>query len=1258
MFVGITFIIQAVVLVSLITFRNQQLLYYDNSSAEVLIVDYVQMHTSGGLKRMFFDHGPITVNFPQLREKIEYKIIQDFFIRSYNLPNEFKFANYMCGVLKDYIIALVEIRPVSWLTLAVFAAVNLFRIHFIDPTYQTAVCTRYPGKSHYLSNPDDHNSTSHRMLSGAATDDGTSGPSMYNICEEYTLRYVFVCSILLMFYIMGLMIASEVYMQRLVDKVLDTEAALQMTEEEAEMNRMRSNVADETFGDAEEVDVSDVQLPVAALEFANAYDQESAALNDPMDGRPLPPLPPGRKRSVLGPVASPTPSALPSDETLLNTLSNTPSSAAERFVPKKGSQRKSGSYTAGMSINVGNLGSLNTLAALTEHNKSSTMPLPQAHSAVLPKAKRRMTAAYRAQSYSAAQMAQQSPAMGMLPTNRTSLPRTRPTRQNSMTSRASFNSFEGDKGNIFGDNRRYLYLHCLERIMQGEMASRARDARRFSSSDPSEKKHQRRGSSTVAYGKGLARPPSAKLTAAALNDEVDMEAGLEDEGVDPERIDFRKLKTLRHAYNLKREGSISSYAEEGAGAIGTKKSSFMNTLKAFSPSRSRTPSVVSTASAPPKDGYYHAPAHFEDRLSVAKHVVHHHPPEEHARKRGYSIQFFEMERPSDAPPAEPVLWVSIVQTVLSRLHHISHEIWKTIVGHHLGISSHETKQDEDIKELEMEFEEIFAFRNAELYYFCIEFGLLVQYVYVALWATNFIFMADDSYHTVLWQIALVVPMVCNFLMLKTIIFTSVMLKSIVKLDQRIANDICERATDERVVTQRLKHLLRSNLKTMQIAREGWYDYLFAEFKQVKPTHTDGLNVSDLKRFLHSLQIYITDESMKRIFTVLDTDKDNCVHWERLSEILLPEFHKRKIKLKKKLDKKGRGSIAYEYQLAEGADMPSNRRSSKIDQLVSNLNPFSSKTDHQDPTAATSATDHSPPIQDGISVVRSSSFNVLSAAGSGVIAAIRNNSFNVLRSSSTGASPSPPPASLPAHGKGRESPLTHSHSLGPSAAARLFAMEDNHSAHSHSNSNSVNNSGRHLPPSKDGNGSDEDETASQADRRHHRRQADNVNHKKIMDVLARKHAKQGKQAKGIAEDCDSNHSEGGRSDGSSDSDMSKFTDDQSINSNESDFSQTSQDMRFQEDKEMEDKGVSDRSKHYSIGPPAKVAVTWPKPKAVSGHTRPGAGRGPYVDIGGTAGTDMSAAMMTVEDEEKYDGQGVVVFDKMHTATGKPQGFFDV
>ncbi len=142
LFVGFVFLVQSGLLSTLVRYRNRELLAHDNSSSEELIIEYVSMYNRGGLMKFLFNFGPISIPIPELREKIEYKIIQEFFVRNYNLPPEFKFANYMCGVLRHYVISLVEVRPISWIILACFVCLNLFRVEVIDPIFAYSVCER------------------------------------------------------------------------------------------------------------------------------------------------------------------------------------------------------------------------------------------------------------------------------------------------------------------------------------------------------------------------------------------------------------------------------------------------------------------------------------------------------------------------------------------------------------------------------------------------------------------------------------------------------------------------------------------------------------------------------------------------------------------------------------------------------------------------------------------------------------------------------------------------------------------------------------------------------------------------------------------------------------------------------------------------------------------------------------------------------------------------------------------------------------
>jgi hypothetical protein len=248
--------------------------------------------------------------------------------------------------------------------------------------------------------------------------------------------------------------------------------------------------------------------------------------------------------------------------------------------------------------------------------------------------------------------------------------------------------------------------------------------------------------------------------------------------------------------------------------------------------------------------------------------------------------------------------------ICSACRHFYDHLVSALLGHHIGEAV--AAVDADIADLQEDFTHIFLFKSAEFYYFSVEFCLLAQCVYLALWATNFVFIANDSYYPVLWNIALLVPVPINFLMIKQIIFTSVMLKSIVTLDKYVADKICEEAVDERNVKHRVRKVIRTALRTLEIPRENWQQFTMDQFELYIPDHDVGLNLANLNLFLHSMQIFLTDATVHRIFTVLDFDKDEKLVWDELKPIVFPELVRKQVKLNRQRNAR-RATLSFDYQ---------------------------------------------------------------------------------------------------------------------------------------------------------------------------------------------------------------------------------------------------------------------------------------------------------------------------------------------------------
>ena len=650
-FIGITFLAQSVMLVSLISMRNKTLLSYGDSSPERLALEYIELHSAGGVRRFFFDYGLIAIPFPELRQRIEYKMLQEFFVNFYNLPREFKFANYMCQVLKTYIISLVEVRPVTWIVLVVLIVLNYLRIIIVDPFYQADVCQHYPAKRMDYG--------VHRMLAGGGGGDSEGtvsgrGPNYkYHVCNEYTLRYTFVCSMMLVVYLVGVFIASEVYIQRLIDKVLDIEEFIEQEEE-------RMNMEEPLFDIDQLVDPEDPS-PANSPKFNEAG---HVAVD-------------GEEAEEAG---------TPTVRGRTNTVTPRASAHYHRdSVESRTKRSKTLDFAHGMQLRR----TLSLQSLELEEDGENTNG-------------RRRSISTEVQH--------------------------RPSIAQTMFDEATH--FQGMV--LGGKNRRHLYINCLQRLIESEEVHVTREARRMSVASNDDGHHNTHSS---AGHHSTGRPSiTSTLSYRPRNG-----------GATP-IVDSRGAR-LRHGSDGPTTVHLFTFRD-----VNPMNKSSSDRGSMFERAKSVLPS--------PRPG---TKSDHHKRTDSVQRAAH----------------YFELESETQsskdvaAASSAPITALGKAQAFLRMvgsycLRMLSLAV-SGLLGHHIGQTADQVVQDKDILARLQEFESIFAFKNAELYYFSVELALLIQCFYIALWATNLVVIARDSYYPVMWQIALVFPLPVNFFLIKQVI---------------------------------------------------------------------------------------------------------------------------------------------------------------------------------------------------------------------------------------------------------------------------------------------------------------------------------------------------------------------------------------------------------------------------------------------------------------------------------------------------------
>ena len=871
------------------------LLRHDNDTSEDLLGEYIDFQKKHAFWKFVFNYGPVSIPIPELREKIEFKIIQEFFIRSYSLPEEFKFANYTCLVLKEYIIGLVEVRPISWLFLSTCVALNYGKIAIIDPKYQYALCRSYLERQE-------------KTYESQA-------------CPEYLLRYVLLCSALMALYFFFVFIASEIYIRRLIDKILDVEEVLQLIEAEEnieETNLVHQNkdgTASTVPGDTDlenshTVDVADQlqnnkvvhhrrhlyfkcleRIMEIELEFhQNSARRESSHPVDVNHPESANASKPNSSRfffakallSQLSLSAPHPPSSSPSlnDSARLGNLPDTASIDDEE--KSRNSARRNSinrSRLANSQVYRDSLIRMQTRGINFEdsvEDKQDSISVSESESPQDGTAQNFPRS--RNNSYVSTETAHHDTIAALLGQN------------NSMQSVEEIKMVLQKQ---VQERQKHLSIRPTGREADAVSGSDANlNGKEETSINPSAASYQRCGGDDNDPDSYLKEASSSNTNQPPDRHHVSFD-------VKAERTDIKH--NFRHSLKWKKH-LFSSSPTSSKGAVKDRN----HVSAANDPSADQEPDTDSI-----------------DRKSRKSHRI----------KRAYSLEYFDMhqsleqyqEQSRKKKESENSCSAACFQRMTMKrgedFMSFSQSLWfagRWLLLRVLEILLSSKEESEelagDIRSTEDAYNKIFLFHSPTLYYLIVELALLLQCVYIALWATNFVVIVTISDHPILWQFLLLLPLPLNFFVLKQIIFTSSMLKAVVRLDKGIANKICEEAVDVRNVTQRLRKAVRRNLISQHPNAHERSIFVKKKFEYFCGRN-DARKRVDTKRFLeflHSLKLFLTDESVSKIFSIIDFDNDGWISWNDLHPILFPELQKRKLTILSRKSVTASGRLSFEY----------------------------------------------------------------------------------------------------------------------------------------------------------------------------------------------------------------------------------------------------------------------------------------------------------------------------------------------------------
>ena len=168
LFVAFSFIVQAIFLIEYTIIEGKKYLVRISRQSNGGLLNYYNVTYQPNEPNAYDTHH-IFKNITKIRfwENVEFKIIEKFFLKHYDLPQDiFDFSAYVSISLHDYIAELGEVSPIGWILVALLIVLNLIQILAIDA----------PGK--------------------CETSGGEEGGHSAS-CGTYVLMYGLICGIIL-----------------------------------------------------------------------------------------------------------------------------------------------------------------------------------------------------------------------------------------------------------------------------------------------------------------------------------------------------------------------------------------------------------------------------------------------------------------------------------------------------------------------------------------------------------------------------------------------------------------------------------------------------------------------------------------------------------------------------------------------------------------------------------------------------------------------------------------------------------------------------------------------------------------------------------------------------------------------------------------------------------------------------------------------------------------------------------------------------
>mmetsp|Transcript_13050 Transcript_13050/g.21342 ORF Transcript_13050/g.21342 Transcript_13050/m.21342 type:complete len:1003 (-) Transcript_13050:234-3242(-) len=187
-----------------------------------------------------------------------------------------------------------------------------------------------------------------------------------------------------------------------------------------------------------------------------------------------------------------------------------------------------------------------------------------------------------------------------------------------------------------------------------------------------------------------------------------------------------------------------------------------------------------------------------------------------------------------------------------------------------------------------DFSDVYFFSSPLLYFRAVEVAIMLNSLYLSMWAVNFISVAEHATENpVVWQLLMLTPLVVCVPLVGAIVKTASLLSAIAELEVDVIGSVLENMEDETVLLQELRDKIARRLVHVDLQNEK-KEIVHALFYEIDTDRSGFISRHEFRDMLRALHLHYSDHKYKKLFNVIDKDRSGSISEQELTDVVFPE----------------------------------------------------------------------------------------------------------------------------------------------------------------------------------------------------------------------------------------------------------------------------------------------------------------------------------------------------------------------------------